>query len=205
MDSFSIKNLIDKTQLDYLKKYISSIEPTLSKDENDRQTYSGGPVLYSLLNYLLPTARKYFKNENIIPSFACTSIYNGSKSLLKPHMDTMACTYGIDLCVSQTRPWEIYVNDKSYLLEEGEAIFYYGEDMVHWRDKVLSDDDKVCNAFIFYVDPDHWYHKTALEDHESIQDKISKKNDQYAEIIKDSPDGIFTSKMLNLLKTKNTI
>jgi hypothetical protein len=147
--------------IDYFtfKKYLFE-KPKLAKD------YSAGFGRYcfndSLINEysekLLPIARKHFDSETLVPSYSLFAHYQGNEASLYKHRDDNACTYTIDYCVYQTEPWDLYVDNKAYTLKENEALAYFGNDQLHWREKFPNPESgHVAMIFFHFVEPDHWW------------------------------------------------
>ena len=44
------------------------------------------------------------------------------------------------------------------MLMENDALLMYGNEQEHWRESFPDPDhNMVCNIFLFYCKPDHWY------------------------------------------------
>lgn len=115
------------------------------------------PILKEWSAKILPIARNIFNNKDIVPTYSLFSHYEGNSSLFK-HKDKNACTYTIDMCVYQTEPWDLWVENKSYTLYPNEAIAYCGEDQMHWREEFPNpESQKVAMIFFHFVKPDHWW------------------------------------------------
>ena len=115
------------------------------------------PILIEYEQKLLPVAKEFFESDTLVPSYSLVSEYSGSEAKLINHIDSNACTYTIDMCIYQTEPWTLWVNGKPYLLNENEALAYYGEVMPHGRDPFPNPESQVvCMAFFHFVEPDHW-------------------------------------------------
>ena len=115
---------------------------------------------------LIPLAKKIFNSETLKPSYSLFSYYKterGNIPNLHRHKDYNANTYTIDLCLYQTEPWALGVShngkDEEYILQENEALFYYGNDQDHWRPEFPNPESQsVALIFFHYVEPDHWFH-----------------------------------------------
>jgi hypothetical protein len=108
---------------------------------------------------LIPIARKHFNSETLIPSYSLFAHYEGDEANLYKHVDDNACTYTIDFCVYQTDPWDLYVSEKAYTLYPNQALAYYGNDQLHWREKFPNPDNQVVSMIFFhFVEPDHWWY-----------------------------------------------
>lgn len=163
-DPFIIKDILSKEDLASIQKHAMNLwvhnpayEPGFG-----RHQYFGNEEVNRIHNLLTDVARKHFESETLMPSWALMSIYEGDQAKLHKHKDDNACTYHIDLCVFQKTPWDLWVeyNDenKPYTLMENDALFMYGNDQLHWREKFPNPETNlVCNAFFFFCEPDHWY------------------------------------------------
>lgn len=121
------------------------------------------PIIDEYAQKLIPTAKILFESENILSSYSLFSHYEGAEANLFRHIDDNACTYTIDFCVYQNEPWAIGISyngeDKEYILQENEAVVYYGNDQEHWRPKFPNPDSQhVAMIFFHFVEPNHWYH-----------------------------------------------
>ena len=113
----------------------------------------------NLGKHLESLAKKVFKENNIKSSYSIYCKYFG-KANMNMHKDDNACTYTIDLCIRQTEPWGLWVEDKEFILNPNEALCYMGNDQTHGRyPKDLGPDGSVELVFFHYVQPDHWFFK----------------------------------------------
>jgi hypothetical protein len=107
---------------------------------------------------LIPTARDLFESSSLVPSYSLFSHYEGKEAKLWKHVDDNACTYTIDMCVYQSDPWDLWVDNKSYTLNPNQALAYYGNDQEHWREKFPNPlSQHVAMIFFHFVEPDHWF------------------------------------------------
>jgi len=106
---------------------------------------------------LEPIAQEIFKLDNLIKSYSLFCKYFGNASL-EMHKDDNACTYTIDLCVRQTEPWGLWVENIEYILQPNEALCYLGNEQIHGRiPKQFGENKFVEMMFCHYVTPDHWF------------------------------------------------
>lgn len=121
---------------------------------------SNVPKLKNIADSLVPLARKTFNSDTLLPSYTLFSHYEGrdpAPSLYR-HKDDNACTYTIDLCLYQTEPWDLWVDGKSYTLQENEALAYYGNEQLHWRESFPNPGSQhVAMIFFHFVEPNHWW------------------------------------------------
>jgi hypothetical protein len=166
-----INELLNKKDFFDLQTYIKSLDKsTLKYDEEiNRFEFGNHDYLNNIQNSLLPIAKKFFQSDTLLPSYTFGSWYVKGATLDR-HKDIAPCTYTIDLCVYQKTPWNLYVEGSPYTLHENDAVLYYGEDQVHWREDFPDpENNEVCNIFFFYVEPDHWFFTEPEENHQSIR------------------------------------
>jgi hypothetical protein len=118
------------------------------------------PILKELADKLIPVAREAFGSDTLLPTYTLFAHYEGkdpAPSLYK-HKDDNACTYTLDMCVYQTEPWDLWVDDKNYTLYPNQALAYYGNDQWHWREEFPNPESgHVAMIFFHFAEPDHWY------------------------------------------------
>jgi len=118
------------------------------------------PILKELADKLIPVAREAFESDTLLPTYTLFAHYEGqdpAPSLYK-HKDDNACTYTLDMCVYQTEPWDLWVDDKNYTLYPNQALAYYGNDQLHWREEFPNPaSGHVAMIFFHFAEPDHWY------------------------------------------------
>ena len=118
------------------------------------------PLLAELAERLVPVAREAFNSETLLPTYTLFAHYEGqdpAPSLYK-HKDDNACTYTLDMCVYQTEPWDLWVDDKNYTLYPNQALAYYGNDQWHWREEFPNPESgHVAMVFFHFAEPDHWF------------------------------------------------
>jgi hypothetical protein len=116
--------------------------------------------LSNLAHKLTPLARKTFSSNTLLPTYTLFVHYEGSNpppSLYK-HKDDNACTYTIDLCLYQNKEWDLWVDGKPYTLQENQALAYYGNDQLHWREEFPEPGSQhVAMVFFHFAEPDHWW------------------------------------------------
>lgn len=116
------------------------------------------PIIDEFLKKLVPLAKEIFGSENIVPSYAMYAHYAGENANLYKHKDDNACTYTIDICLYQSEPWDLWVDGVSYTTNENEAVVFYGNDQLHWREKFPNPDNGYCGVIFFhFVEHDHWF------------------------------------------------
>lgn len=116
------------------------------------------PEMGEYAKKLIPLARSLFESEGLLPTYTVFSHYEGETASLYKHKDDNACTYTIDMCVYQKYPWDLWVEDKPYTLQPNQALAYYGNDQMHWREEFpYKTENHVAMIFFHFAEPDHWY------------------------------------------------
>ena len=154
-----IKNVFSDEQYLVLKNSLQFFEKDKKfYDEGFGRYCFNNEVINDFSKKLIPVARKIFASESLIPSYSLFAHYEGIEAGLFKHKDDNACTYTIDLCLYQTEPWDLWVEQKPYTLLENEALAYYGNDQEHWREDFPNPNSQnVAMIFFHFVEPDHWY------------------------------------------------
>lgn len=157
-----LDNLFDDKEYDNLKNSFLnyknfSFQPGFSRyvvSDNSMQ------ILSEYSQKLIPIARGVFNSQELLPTYTLFAHYEGSNpppSLYK-HKDDNACTYTIDMCLYQKEPWSLFVDGVPYTLNENQALAYYGNDQLHWREKFPNPGiNHVAMVFFHFADPDHWW------------------------------------------------
>lgn len=104
--------------------------------------------------------------EPVIPSYSFTSMYT-PEGIVPLHSDRPQCYRTIDLQINSDGSWPIYINDKPYILKDGEAVCYSGTGDPHYRKSMKEDSihhsgygpaTKLDLVFFHYV-PANWQGK----------------------------------------------
>ena len=89
--------------------------------------------------------------EKVKKSYCLLSMYR-DKGVCPLHTDRIQCVYTLDYCISQGEPWDIYVDDKPYQLQEGEALAFSGTASPHYRSPIKE--GNFCNLVYFHFVPE---------------------------------------------------
>lgn len=154
-----LKELFSKEDYKILRNYLFNLEKKIEwYDKGFGRYHYNDEIIKKYLDKLIPIAKKVFESETLVPSYSLFSHYEGDNPNLFKHVDDNACTYTIDMCVYQNEPWDLWVNNVPYKLNENEALAYYGNDQEHWREKFSNPDSHyVAMIFFHFVEPDHWW------------------------------------------------
>ena len=135
------------------------------------------PLLAELANKLIPTARKAFGSDTLLPTYTLFAHYEGQDPVpsLYKHKDDNACTYTLDMCVYQNESWDLFVENKAYTLYPNQALAYYGNSQMHWREEFPNPEtNHVAMAFFHFAEPDHWYFTKSPSYLRVIRNEISE-------------------------------
>jgi hypothetical protein len=136
------------------------------------------PILGELADKLVDTARQVFDSESLMPTYTLFAHYEGQNptpSLYK-HKDDNACTYTLDMCVYQNNPWDLWVEDKNYCLYPNQALAYYGNDQLHWREEFPNPEtNHVAMIFFHFAEPDHWWFTKGVEYLQVVRGQITEE------------------------------
>lgn len=149
---------------DYLRLKSSVGDVTKFEFQKDFSRYVANekhiPELTPFFDALVPVARSVFGSDSLMPTYVMFSHYEGPNASLFKHKDDNACTYTIDFCLYQRTPWDLYVEDKPYTLYPNQALAYYGNDQMHWREDFPDpENNHVAMIFFHFAEPDHWWFK----------------------------------------------
>ena len=174
-----IKNVFSAEEHKELKNIMKNWPLSSDWDSSFGRHLVNSPVIDEYAEKLIPLARKMFNSESIKQSYSLFAHYEGPGANLYRHADDNACTYTIDLCLYQTEPWAIGINhngeDKEYILQENEAVLYYGNDQEHWRPEFPNPKSQhVAMIFFHFVEPDHWYYTKGPEYLNVIHGKLTE-------------------------------
>jgi hypothetical protein len=118
------------------------------------------PLLAELANKLIPKAREAFGSNTLLPTYTLFAHYEGQEPVpsLYKHKDDNACTYTLDMCIYQNESWDLFVEDKAYTLYPNQALAYYGNEQMHWREEFPNpESNHVAMLFFHFAEPEHWY------------------------------------------------
>jgi len=151
-------------------RYTSSIRPSNGEREDDSPIILPDEIherLYKLAsdNFSRTAKQSYIKSAKY-------SGFLNPLPNLPAHLDDNACSYTIDLQLSSNVDWPLYVNGEPFNLQDNWAIFYDGENDLHWRESFPSRNPMsfVHMIFFHFVEPEHWYfRKPHLDSEENEQ------------------------------------
>jgi hypothetical protein len=169
-----------KDEHDYLKKLLLNYKDFPYDPAFSRYTASDSQVLglKDFADSLIPLARETFDSKTLQPTYTLFAHYEGQdpEPSLYKHKDDNACTYTIDLCLYQNDTWDLWVDDKPYTLYPNQALAYYGNDQLHWREKFPDPKRQhVAMIFFHFAEPDHWWFTEGPEYLSVIRKEITQE------------------------------
>lgn len=158
-DPTILNDVFSETDFLYLKDFLFNHDkPKDHFDKGFGRYHISNQLINSYAEKLIPKARDVFNSSALLPSYSLFSHYEGENAKLWKHKDDNACTYTIDLCVYQSEPWDLWVDEKAYTLYPNQALAYYGNDQTHWREEFPNKESgNVAMIFFHFVEPDHWW------------------------------------------------
>lgn len=113
-------------------------------------------------------------------SFARYENSRGKNPLLFPHYDETFKEQRVtfDIQLKSSMPWGIIVEDRPYILQDNQALFFSGTHQVHWREKIVfGDDDYMDMIFCHFSEEDP---ESTPEDHyRDMDSKVKLFRNQY--------------------------
>jgi len=176
-DPLILDKLFNDEDFKKLKDYLYNKEKTPNSYDKGFGRYAfSDSIVDEYAQKITPFAREVFNSDALIPSYSLFAHYEGEEANLWKHVDDNACTYTIDMCVYQSDPWDLWVEGKPYSLEENQALAYYGNDQMHWReDFPKKDSQHVAMIFFHFVEPDHWYFTKGQDYLNVLRNKITEE------------------------------
>lgn len=172
-----VKNVLVKEDcdklVDQLKQFVANQQTKKDSQCPISEAVHGAPIFDALLEHLLPVFEQS-SGKKLFPTYSYSRLYYPGEEL-KIHTDRPACEISATLTLGfEGDVWPIYVgdyveagqgrevvteqNEIKYLANEskikmeiGDAVIYYGQDKVHWREK-YTEGKWQAQVFLHYVD-----------------------------------------------------
>ena len=111
----------------------------VTRNPNEGEMFSdtcqmyGDPPIENILHYIKPKVQEAYGKE-LVPTYSFWRRYFKGQDC-PPHKDRPSCEVSITLNLGGDggNDWAIYVDDKKFELEVGQAVLYKGCDQEHWR------------------------------------------------------------------------
>ena len=154
---------------------VDEIESSFPKDQIPKDFDEVVKLTYQTHNFLTDFAKTTFNSETLMPTYAIVCLYK-DKANLEMHKDFYCNRYVLDFCLYQKYPWDFYVEEEKFSMEENDIVSFYGEAQDHGRkDYPNPEENVVCNIMFIYAEPDDWFFNSPIEQHTGIK-KIIFKN-----------------------------
>lgn len=161
-----VKNFLGKKQCEEIAKIMEEDYDERTTKRDPQITDSNTKAFrrkFPVLHYrLIDRVSKIFGKE-LIPTNDYSRVY-AKGAILDSHFDAGHCEYSLTLNIKNEpydKIWPFYVADPlknrtvEYLMEPGDAVFYYGMAQRHWREELEF--DKCYQVFLHYVDKNGSY------------------------------------------------
>jgi hypothetical protein len=146
-----IKNLISKDSCKLIEKLMKKSKGYTRKDINCQMDTDFNAECILELNIILGSFLGFMCNETkleLLPSYAYARIYRKGSELY-PHIDRKGSEYALTINISQTEPWDIYINDKPIKQNIGDGLIYKGCEIEHSRKTFKG--DQYSQLMLFYT------------------------------------------------------
>ena len=132
-------------------------------------------MTYDIHKQLWDLAKEAFESETLLPSYAIICLYKEDGNL-EMHKDFGSNKYVLDFCLYQKHPWDFYVEEEKFSMNENDIVSFWGEEQTHGRKEYPNPKENiVCNIMFVYAEPDSWFFVSPFEHHTAIK-KIIFKN-----------------------------
>ena len=159
-----IKNFFSKEELKVYQKYCYNKLDNNYDYRIDEQSFSpawyNDSLMTSLLDIKLPKV-ELESNLKLFPTYAYWRYYVFGGTL-KKHTDRPSCEISVTACIKKYDNWPIVVENKSFELEEGDAILYAGCEQKHWRPGIYKGEG-MAQVFLHYVNQNGNYTEHAYD------------------------------------------
>ena len=163
-----IKNFLNKEELNLLTHYISvkhklndneltffakdpskPLEPLIATGLGSTDNTGYGDMVFDSLLICKTELMEQETGLSLLPTYSYWRMYTYG-AFLKKHKDRPACEISLTVDLGGDKKWPLFIDDKPFLSEPGDAILYRGCDQEHWREKFYG--DWYAQLFLHYVD-----------------------------------------------------
>ena len=151
-----IKNFLCENEVNLLKDYCRIMHRQnkgmmMAHYSDFNSSFYGDPVMESLLLNKRKAVEKEV-NLKLSPTYSYFRVYTFRSDLPK-HKDRPSCEISVTIHIgSDGTPWPLFVEDKIYETQPGDAIIYRGCEVEHWREPFEG--DWHAQTFLHYVNFD---------------------------------------------------
>jgi hypothetical protein len=150
-----IKNFLTETEVDFFKRYTIMFHQNNTKDFDFKQNLNGDTSKYSdyAMEALMIGKKNLVEKEagiEVYPTYSFWRCYTKFADL-KEHRDRPSCEISVTCQIASCgTEWPIYIEDTPILLDNGDAVMYWGTDVNHSRKEFIG--DYHIQTFLHYVD-----------------------------------------------------
>jgi hypothetical protein len=152
-----IDNILTEQEIELIYKDIELLDDKntfISKIQGFKAYYPNFNPL--ILNKIEKIVQNNFGNHWKIKAvmFARYSNEWGWKPQLSPHFDTAFQEHKLtfDVQLKGNIPWNIFVENKSFLLKNNQALMFSGTDQIHWREKITLKNNEFLDLLFCHFD-----------------------------------------------------
>lgn len=152
-----VKNFLHENEKNLLKEYCKNRHLNNYQNFDFVQNNNGDTSFYNdpLMESLMLNKISLMEKESglkIFPTYSFWRTYTYGAELLA-HKDRPSCEISVTVQIdSDGTDWPIFMEDKPIVLQNGDAVIYYGTNITHSRNEFFG--DYHIQAFLHYVDQD---------------------------------------------------
>lgn len=155
-----IKNFIQSERAKKLsKEFIKFCNENPYELENGKdKMFPNTPSKHNYISFLSILYEKLYEVSNIIEhqlktSYSYARVYKNN-DILEKHVDRNACEISLSIHLDGDKEWDFFLNpfneeEKSIILNSGDAVIYYGCKIPHWRN--FYEGKYYCQLFLHYL------------------------------------------------------
>jgi len=178
-----VDNLFEPHYYEYISEALKSVIVQENSYDEGFGRYclsdTRNPLLREAFTRSVWKARRVFNSHSLLPSYAFFAQYQKNGNAIPNlfhHKDDNACTYTLDMCLYQNRPWDLFVEGKSYTLMPNQALAYYGNEQEHWREAIPDPENQIVGmVFFHFVEPDHWFYTKGPDYIDVIRGQVTEE------------------------------
>jgi hypothetical protein len=146
-----IKKLLSEHECKLIEKILKNNKGVIRKDVNCQMDTDFTSNQIKQLDVFLGMFLYFMCKETnleLSPSYSYARIYRKG-SELHPHVDRKGSEYALTINISQSEPWDIYMNDKPIRQNIGDGLIYKGCELKHSRTPYIG--DEYIQLMLFYT------------------------------------------------------
>tara|TARA_R100001460_G_scaffold98568_1_gene141477 strand:+ start:2087 stop:2614 length:528 start_codon:yes stop_codon:yes gene_type:complete len=149
-----VKNFISKEEINLLKIYTEIKHRSNLHDfdtgVNIAPTGFYADTITECLMFRYKNKIEKIIGKKLLPTYSFWRMYTYNACLHK-HKDRKACEISVTINIlNDGTKWPIFMDNKPFILNSGDAVIYLGCEVEHWREKFKGDYN--AQVFLHYVD-----------------------------------------------------